>query len=114
MAKHFEFADFVEEFYVEFDLYVKEPGHYTDAGEWIEAEETKIETGGIVLPLTSNDFKRDVNGTYTEKDKKIYTTEPLGINQRIVHNGQSYTIDSRVPYEDYADVFIYFAKGVST
>jgi hypothetical protein len=74
--------------------------------------ETEREMVGIILPLSNDELQREANGTYTRHDRKIYTTEPLAIGQSIKYKEQRYLIDSNKPYDDYADVYIYFAKGV--
>lgn len=112
MTKAFEFADFVQEFWVDFVVFEKSPGHFNDEGEWIEGLGEPRNTGGICLPLSNDDLKREGNGTYTTKDRKIYTLEPMVLGNKMEYNGQSYTIDSYKDYEAYADVYIYFCKGV--
>lgn len=110
--KPFLFADFVDEFRVEFTVYDQVDGHYNNEGRWIDGSETPRTIGGIILPLNNDELQREANGTYTRKDRKVYVTEPLKEGQRIVKDGQEFTIDQEKPYQDYADVFIYFAKGV--
>jgi hypothetical protein len=110
MAKQFEFADFVEEFKVPFTAYVTTEGYWEDSGDWIPGREEPIAMVGIMLPLTQNDLKYAENGTYSVKDKKIYTTETLSIGQKVEYKGDKYTIQNFKDYSDYADVFIYFAR----
>ena len=74
--------------------------------------ETPRTMEGIILPLTNDELQHESNGVYTTKDRKIYVTSPLKIGQRIEYKNQLYTIDSEKDYSDYADVYIYFAKGV--
>ncbi|MEK4131993.1 hypothetical protein NYE67_20475 [Solibacillus sp. FSL W8-0474] len=112
MAKAFEFADFVQEFWVDFIVFDKSPGYRNEVGKWIEGAETTRATGGIVLPLSDDDLRRMPNGIYTEKDWKLYTLEPLQVGQRMEYMGQSYTIEPSKDYSAYSDVFMYFAKGV--
>lgn len=111
--KHFEFADFVEEFRVDFIVIDETPGDYNDAGTWVEGIPTPRDMYGIILPLSTDDMRFEANGSYTAMDRKIYTTTPLIIGQKIEYKGQAFTIDQDKPYSDYADVYIYFAKGVS-
>lgn len=66
---------------------------------------------GIILPLSTDELRHEQNGRYTAKDRKIYVTTPLKMGQRIEYKDQVYTIDTNKPYEDYADVYIYYAKG---
>lgn len=114
MAKAFEFADFVREFWVDFTVYEKQPGNRENPQrKWIEGAETPRATGGILLPLTDDDLRRDVNGVYTEKDWKLYTLEPLQVGQRMEYGGNSYTIEPSKDYSAYSDVYMYFAKGAT-
>jgi hypothetical protein len=112
MEKQFMFADFVNDFWVDFTVYDETPGHYNNIGKWIEGEKTPRQTGGIILPLSEDQLQRDVNGTYTQKDRKLYMTEPLNEGQTLEYKGQSYTIERYKDYEAYADVYIYIARGV--
>lgn len=112
MNKAFEFADFVEEFFVPFTVFNEIPGRYNEVGKWIPGSKTARETGGIVLPLSNDELKYEANGVYTSLDRKIYTTEPLVKGEKLVYNGQSFTVDANKDYEAYADVYMYFAKGV--
>lgn len=112
IEKHFTFADFVDEFRVPFTAFVEGDGNYNAAGKWIEGEPQETQMQGIILPLSNDELQFEANGVYTKKDRKIYVTEPLKIGQKIKYDGQSFMIDSEKPYSVYADVYIYFAKGV--
>jgi hypothetical protein len=112
--KHFQFADFIDEFKVDFTVYDETPGSYNTVGKWIQGTKTPRTMQGIILPLTTDDLQFAGNGVYTSKDRKIYTTEPLKKGQKLEYEGQIYTIHEEKDYSAYADVYIYFAKGVST
>ena len=112
MEKHFLFADFIEEFKVSFSSINESQGAYNDAGKWIPGQPAETPMSGIILPLSTDELRRDVNGTYTAQDRKVYTTTPLKIGQKIKYNGDTFQVDEEKPYQDYADVFIYYAKGV--
>jgi len=113
MGKHFEFADFVDEFRVDFSVMVETPGHYDPTGKWIPGGKTPKPMYGIILPLSQDDLRHDTNGRYSELDRKVYTLEPLKRGQELTYNNQKYTIDADKDYSAYADVYVYFAKGVS-
>lgn len=108
----FEFADLIQEYKVTFTVFEESPGYFTPGGKWVKGTPMPRPIEGVILPLTSDDLQNDVNGLYTRKDRKIYTTEPLKIGQKIEHNGQTFTIVEERPYNDYTDVYIYIAKGV--
>lgn len=110
MTKQFEFADFVDEFKVEFTVFTESEGYWNDAGDWIPGGETVTQMVGIMLPLTDNDLKYAENGTYSVKDKKIYTTEQLQLGQKVAYQGNKYTVQNFKDYSAYADVYIYIAR----
>ncbi|MCM3413524.1 hypothetical protein [Metabacillus litoralis] len=110
MGKQFEFADFVDEFKVNFVAYEQSKGHWLDSGKWVEGEETPVEMVGIMLPLSQNDLRQAENGEFSVKDKKIYTTGQLSLGQKVEYKGDKYTIQSFKDYSDYADVYIYYAR----
>lgn len=110
MAKQFIFADFVDEFKVNFTAYEQTEGQYSDSGDWVEGIDTPVSMVGIMLPLSQTDLRYAENGTSHVNDKKIYTTEPLSLGQKVEYKGDKYTIQSFKDYSDYADVYIYFAR----
>lgn len=110
MSKPFEFADFIDEFKVKFSFTKAVDGYWNDEGDYIPGETKTVEMAGIVLPLTENDLKYSEAGTYSTKDKKIYTTQPLELGRVIEYKGDKYTIQSFKDYSDYADVYIYLAR----
>jgi hypothetical protein len=114
MGKQFEFADFIDEFKVDFTVYNEAAGNYDTTGKWIPGGSLAPSAmSGIILPLSNDELQHEGNGTYTTKDRKIYTTTPLKIGQKVAYDGDEFTIDSNKDYTAYADVYIYFAKGVS-
>ena len=110
MAKQFEFADFVEEFYVPFTYIEETQGYREDNGDWVEGIEVPIASGGIVLPLTEDDLKYAEAGTHAEKNKKVYVTNELQTGSKVLYKDNVYTIQSFKDYSEYADVFIYIMR----
>lgn len=111
MAKAFEFADFVEEFKVPFVYVVQQEGYWDKVtGDYIESSEVPVAMEGIVLPLSEDDMRYSEAGTYTDKDKKLYTVQPLELGRKLIYKGDAYTIQSFRDYSEYADVFIYIAR----
>jgi hypothetical protein len=113
--KQFQFADFIEEFKVTFTAYQESSsGYYNDEGDWVEGEGglIPVQMTGIVLPLTEDDLKYVEQGTYSVKDRKLYTLQPLKLGIKIEHKGTQYTVQNFKDYSDYADVFIYYARCV--
>lgn len=110
MSKQFEFADFVDEFRVDFTSFEITEGYWSDEGDYVPGGTEEVPSYGIMLPLTQNDLKYSEAGTFSTNDKKIYTVEPLTLRQEIEYKGARYTIQSFKDYSDYADVFIYLAR----
>lgn len=110
MGKQFEFADFVEEFKVPFIVIKQTEGHWTDGGEWVPGGTETVPMEGIVLPLSEDDLQYTEAGTYSVKDKKIYTTQALEMGQEIDFKGDKYTVQNFKDYTDYADVYIYYMR----
>lgn len=112
MSKAFEFAEMVDEFSVDFVLYERTPDTYADNGDLIEGTETAVPKRGIILPVSADTMRYAPNGTYTDRDREIYTKEPLPVGAEIEYNGNRYTIQEYKDFEPYADVYPYIAKGV--
>jgi hypothetical protein len=113
--KQFQFADFVDEYRLNFIRVTKEPGYrdINNGNKWVEGKETEIPMTGIILPLSPDDLRRGANGSYTEKDREITVTTPMKKGDEIRYKGDTFTIDQEQPYSDYADVYIYMARGRS-
>ncbi|WEA46813.1 hypothetical protein [Priestia aryabhattai] len=111
MSKQFEFADFIEEFQVEFTAFISsgKSGWDRESGDYVESVIEPVQTVGIILPLSEDDLKYAPQGTYSEKSKKLYVLEPMELNQEIEYKSDRYVIQSFKDYSDYADVYIYYA-----
>lgn len=110
MNKPFEFADFVDEFGVPFIFFDHQEGYWNDEGNYIEEQELPIVTSGIVLPLSGDDLRYAEAGTYSQKEKKVYTVYPLQEGRQVEYKGDMYTIQSFKDYSEYADVYMYLMR----
>lgn len=108
--KQFQFADFVDEFKVSFIAYTETDGYYNEFGDWIEGSKEPVGMVGIVLPISDDILRYSEAGTYSTKDKKLYTTVPLQVNQVIEYKGDLYTVQNFKNYSEYADTYIYIAR----
>ncbi|UQD52309.1 hypothetical protein C0971_10025 [Bacillus methanolicus] len=108
--KQFEFADLIEEFQVPFTYYEEAEGYWNDEGDYVKGEVTSIQMYGAILPLSEDDLQYAETGTYSVKDRKIYTTQPLKLNGIIEYKGERFTIQNFKDYSDYADVYVYLAR----
>lgn len=84
-------------------------GHY-EAGEWVGVQPIAVPSFGVILPFSSDDLRYTEAGTYSTKDRKLFTIDPLEIGQKIEYKGIPYTVQQFKDYSDYADVFIYVAR----
>lgn len=110
MVKPFEFADFVDEFEVPFIYHDHKEGYWNEDGNYVEEQEIPVDMSGIVLPLTDDDLRYAEAGTYSTKEKKIYTVDPLEEGRVVEYKGDKYTIQSFKDYSEYADVYIYLMR----
>jgi hypothetical protein len=111
LDKQFQFADFVEEFFVPFDVIAVGPPTLQPNGRYNAGTETRTAGGGIVLPLNEDELRRQDNGAYTSRDRKIYVTDPLSEGAAIEYAGIRYKVERTKDYSAYADVYIYMARG---
>ncbi|MED4715435.1 hypothetical protein [Bacillus badius] len=88
---------------------IDEEGHYEN-GDWIEPQPIPVPAFGVILPFSDDDLRYSEAGTYSTKDRKLYTIEPLKEGQKIEYKGIPYTVQQFKDYTDYADVFIYVAR----
>lgn len=112
MAKQFEFADFIEEFKVEFTSFKaseESNGWDRETGDYEDSNIEPVMMEGIILPLKEDEIQYAPQGTYCVKDKKLYTLEPLEIQQEIEYKSDRYVVQSFKDYSEYADVYIYYA-----
>ncbi len=113
MPKQLKFKHLILKHAVPFTVVIKTEGYYNEKGKWVPGTTTNEQREGAILPLSKDDLKHVENGTYTTKDRKVYTLSPLSVGDEITYEGQTYTIDQNKPYNAYTDVYIYFAKGAS-
>ncbi|WP_117017528.1 hypothetical protein [Aeribacillus pallidus] len=107
--KPFEFADLIEEFGKPFTYYEETEG-YWHKGEYIEGSTTPVQLYGVFLPLSEDDLQYSEAGTYSAKDKKLYTTVPLKLNAKIEYKSDFYTVQGFKDYSDHSDTHIYIAR----
>lgn len=110
MNKPFEFADFVDEFRVPLLYLDHQEGFWNDEGDYVEEQELPRPMSGIVLPLSDDDLRYAEAGTFSKREKKVYTTIPLQEGRQVEYNGDRYTIQSFRDYSEYADVYIYLMR----
>ncbi|MFJ8245180.1 hypothetical protein [Peribacillus asahii] len=111
MDNTFEFSDLLEEYSVPFVAYEKRDGDWADNGDWVPTGKlVPIHLKGAIFPLTKDDLQYAENGTYSVKDRKIYTTHVLEVGQRLQYKNITYTIQGMEDYSDYMDINVYYAR----
>lgn len=107
----FNFGNMVDRYGTECKRLGQKSGSWEDDGDWIEGdEETTSFFIGAVGPLSVDDLKYVEDGTYSERDRRLYTTEKFKLKQKFEHEGVPYTIQNEVPYGNLSDVYIYIAR----
>ena len=84
-------------------------GSYDNNGQWNPGSTTTETFEGTILPLTEDDLKHDLGGTYSNEAYKLYTTTELEISQIITHDSIKYEIkekDNRFGFTNYRDYTI--------
>ncbi|OES45232.1 hypothetical protein [Domibacillus iocasae] len=112
MPEKMIFAPMVQENgkpFTAFQKPVGEKGRYV-AGDWVEPESIPVPSFGVILLFSDDDLRYSEAGTYSTKDRKLYTIDPLEQGQEIEYKGIRYTVQQFKDYSDYADVFIYVAR----
>lgn len=101
------------EYLVPFYKVLKTDGGWNpNTAEYEEGKETLVEQLGILLPLSTDDFKLSEIGSFSIHDRKIYTALPLKEGSDIDFEGKRYTIYGEKDYSKQAEVYIYYAKRI--
>lgn len=105
------FKEMIDENSVPFIALIESEGHYEDDGDYVEGGEPEpVEMVGVILPLSDDDLRYAEGGTYSVKDRKVYTTQALKLGQKIQYKKTNYTVQNFKDYTDFTDVFIYLAR----
>lgn len=109
MPEKLIFKPMIDERGMPFVAYEQTKGQYV-AGDWVPGDETPVERFGVLLPFSDDDLRYSESGTYSVKDRKLFTAQELKMGQKIEYKGISYTVQNFKDLSDYADVFIYVAR----
>ena len=86
---------------------------YEQGGEWIEGDIEEIEFIGALVYQTNEELQYDEGGTYSTKDKKLYTYNDFDKGDKIKANDKEYTIQEKKDYADYDEgLYIYYCRKV--
>lgn len=90
-----------------------EPGYndYENGGVWVDGKVVETPFKGAVLPLSYKDMKYDTGGTYTVKDKKLYTYNAFEEGEKVAYEGVDYTILQGKDYSQFGGgLHVYIMK----
>ncbi|MCM3598707.1 hypothetical protein M4D55_23390 [Metabacillus idriensis] len=118
----FEFKDLIDKYSVTFQIKYpsaaggKETGDYDLLGNKIKVAgptSLSIETGALI-PLPARTIYQS-GGRLTEADRMLYSTNHnIPIKSRILYEDLAYHVESKTPFEDFADFSQYTCKAVSS
>lgn len=111
----FDFTDLIHQYSTSFIVSIPSAGHYDDSGDWKKGTATQITMQGAIISHRENKIFRS-QGTITENDRALYMLEPFNFalqGAEIIHQGNKYSIDSRLDNAVFTGVYAYTLKWVS-
>jgi hypothetical protein len=116
--KFFNFKALIDQFTVtftiEYPLTSDEPVLYDDLGKVVANEPLTPTFGkGALIPMSQRNIYQS-GGRLTEADRQLYSLDHNIPNKsKITYKGLVYHVESKTPYEDYADFSTYTLKAVT-
>lgn len=104
------FASMIEEYGVPIKAEVEAAGGYYKQGDWIPAVTASADVLAVLLPFKEDTLRYSEAGTYSEKDRRLFTLVYLKLGQTIFYKGVRYTVQQFKDLTDYTDVKIYVAR----
>lgn len=104
------FKEMIHDLGVPFTALPEEQGKWQNGEFIITVSPQPVDMLGIILPLSEDDLRYAENGTYSVKDRKIFTTITLQKGQKIRYKDVPYTIQNFKDLSDFTDVYIYLAR----
>lgn len=114
MPAVYSFKRLINKYSVPFTLEVTGSGYRDDLGEWQSGVSVSTEETGAIIPLTQRQIYQS-GGALTEKDRTLFISRsvPIPLKSKIHYKGDTYHVEARIPFEDYADFNSYSLKHVS-
>jgi hypothetical protein len=117
----FKFKRLIEKYKVSFVLEKAKPEQTPVSAEDFDDQgrpkETPIEpviASGALVPLPARLIYQS-GGRLTEADRILYSIDhAIPLKSKITYKGLKYSVESKTPYEDYADFTQYTLKAVSS
>lgn len=115
----FEFKSLIEEYTVSFMIehpVVVDPKtvERDNLGNPLKAPpNVPVEAKGALIPFPQRAIYQS-GGRLTESDRTLYSLDQnIPIKSKILHDGLTYHVESKTPYDPYADFAVYTCKAVS-
>jgi hypothetical protein len=86
---------------------------YDDQGRYKGVLNPSVMAQGALLPLPARVIYQS-GGRLTEQDRTLYSLDhDIPVKSKIHYKGMVYHVESKTPYEDFADFSVYTLKAVS-
>ena len=111
--KLYNFKRLIRKYSVTFCLHRKQGGFV--AGKWEDGGEIVTDMRGAIVPMSDRKIY-DSGGTYTEKDRELFLSNPLPeplSALKVVFKDNAYSVENGRNFEDYADAAVYDLKWQS-
>ena len=112
---YFDFNYLINKYSTTFIVEIPSAGDYDEFGDWQKGEPKRITLSGAIISHRENKIFRS-EGTLTEQDRVLYTTEKLDFalkNAKVIHGNKIYSIGSMLENSAFTGVFSYSLKYVS-
>ena len=113
--QYFDFSYLINKYKSQLKAIIFIEGYYDEKGDWVKGEEEEIEVYGAVISHKESKIFRS-EGKLTEKDKRLFTLEPISSalhGSKIVYGGNVYSIVDNVENAKFTGVYAYTLKYVS-
>lgn len=110
----YNFERLIEKYGVNCQLETTAQGSWK-AGEKVKGETTVTDISGAIVPISEKRINNS-GGDYKQGDCEFITTTPLAVTDKtyILYNGKRYKLQDSTDYTEYADFYIYIAKGADS
>lgn len=112
---YFNFTSLVRKYSTTFTAKLPSGGEYNASGDWVGKQATEKELTGAIISMRESRILRS-EGAYSQQDRALYMLEPLDDalqGAEIIHEGNKYSIGSRLDNGGFTGVWVYVLKFVS-
>ena len=107
---HFSLADMVEEYGEDVIVTRETEGRYDDYGKWIDGATETLEVRMILSVNADDTIAYNDSGYLQSNYYKAYTNKKLEKNDKVTHDGKTYTLFDHRDYDSLALPRIYMLK----